>query len=93
MNNVLKKALVGFFALSAVFEVYNSLPPTPEKSIANSLPPTMDAPVRIANSLPPCIESRCDRIANSLPPTMDAPVRIANSLPPVAEYAKVRTYC
>ncbi len=33
MNNVLKKALVGLFVLSAVFEVYNSLPPTPEYAV------------------------------------------------------------
>ena len=104
---ILKKALVGLFVLSAVFEVQNSLPPTYEAPvrIANSLPPTMDTPIRIANSLPPTYEAPVRianslpptfdapvRIANSLPPTMDTPVRIANSLPPVFEY-KARTYC
>lgn len=98
MKNVLKKALAGLFALSAIFEVQNSLPPTPDydmssEALANSLTPTPETSVRLANSLPPCIENPEKAMANSLPPTPDMPIRIANSLPPVAEYGKMQGRC
>ena len=94
MKNVLNKTLVGLFALSAIFEVQNSLPPTPEYEMANSLPPTPQMPIRIANTLPPCIEAPAKRMANTLPPTWDAPVKVlANTLPPVAEYGKMQGRC
>ncbi len=80
MKNVFNKTLMGLFALSAVFEVQNSLPPTPERSIANSLPP--------------CIEAPAQKMANTLPPTWDSPVKVlANSLLPVPEYGRMHGRC
>lgn len=94
MKNVLKKALVGFCALSGVFEVQNTLPPTPDHEIANTLPPTWDMRVKgLVNTLPPCIEAPVNKMANTLPPTWDMPVRMANSLPPVPEYDRYRGRC
>ena len=43
----------------------NSLPPTPEKAMANSLPPCIEGKA-MANSLPPCIEGKANPFAPSV---------------------------
>lgn len=93
MKNVFNKALAGLFTLSAIFEVQNSLPPTPECDLVNSLPPCIEAPTkRIANTLPPTWDyTPVKTLANSLPPCIEAPAkRIANTLPPTWDYAPVK---